>query len=684
MQEPDSRSVKGLTGSEDRLSAADFLRAHRALLLADWEQAVLEHLAGRAPPREPWLIDHLPELLSALADAVEFGPEALDRHLEVAHAIARLDEGFDLGEVAQEYALLRRCILRRLEAQEQRLRPGDLTRLEEALDRVVTRSMVFFWDMKQRILQTLDRMAEATLDDPDMETLLERLLTRLMESTLAVDAAAVMLLEGEELVVRAAVGLGTGQMMGLRAPLAGSTTQRAAALRRPFFIRSAATDPRVLLEPLRQQGLRALYGLPLMEGDRLLGVAYMGSRTAFAFSDADTLLFHAVAQRASAHIARTELHTRERQARQEAERSLAQLDSLLDAVPVGIAFLDTHLRYLRVNDLLANLNRKPLEAHKGRTLREMVREGAADPIERALRQVLDTGQPVQDVLIEGPDLKRGGLGYWRADYFPVRTPDGVLLGVGSTVVDINDYKRAEAALQQSIDFREELLAVLGHDLRNPLHAVNASAFMLGRFEGLDATSRRSVDRIRKATARMGRMINDILDFARTRLGGGIPMTTQHVDMVELCQNMLEELQVAYPERPLPLVAHGGNLEGQWDPDRVTQVLGNLVVNALQHARNDTPVETSLTDEGPDVVMRVRNEGDPIPEHLLPRLFDPFKQSRTPDEGSKQRSLGLGLYIVHEIVQVHGGTVHVESSLERGTTFTVRWPRVPPPRGYLPP
>ncbi|RKH10498.1 GAF domain-containing protein [Corallococcus sp. CA047B] len=684
MQEPDSRPVKGSTGSEDRLSAAEFLRAHRETLLADWQQAVLEHLAGKVPPREPWLIDHLPELLSALADAVDFGSETLDERMEVAHAIARLDEGFNLGEVAHEYALLRRCILHRLEAQEQRLRPGDLTRLEEALDRVVTRSMVFFWDMKQRILQTLERMAEATLDDPDMETLLERLLTRLMESTLAVDAAAVMLLEGDELVVRAAVGLGTHEVKGQRVPVEHSMAAQAAVLHQPFLIRSAATDPRVLLDSLRQQDLRALYGMPLMEGDRLLGVAYMGSRTAFAFSDADTLLFRAVAQRASAHIARTELHTRERAARQEAERSLAQLDSLLDAAPVGITFLDTQLRYLRINDVLANLNRKPVEAHKGRPLQEMVRDGAGDAIERSLRQVLETGQPVQDVLIEGPDVKRGGIGYWRADYFPVRTRDGVLLGVGSTVVDINDYKRAEAALQQAVNFREELLAVLGHDLRNPLHAVNASAFMLGRFEGLDATSRRGVDRIRKASARMARMINDILDFARSRLGGGIPTTPQHVNMVELCQSMLEELQVAYPERPLTLEVRGGNLEGQWDPDRVTQVLGNLVVNALQHARNDTPVETSLTDEGTDVVMRVHNEGDPIPEHLLPRLFDPFKQSLTPDEGGKQRSLGLGLYIVHEIVQMHGGSVHVESTVERGTTFTVRWPRVPPPRGYLPP
>ncbi|AFE08229.1 sensory box histidine kinase [Corallococcus coralloides DSM 2259] len=684
MQEPDSHSVDEHARGGPRPSAAEFLRANHDVLLTDWQQAVFEHLGQQDSTRPPWLIDHLPELLTSLADAMELGPEALDERLEAAHAAARMDAGFNLGEVAQEYALLRRCILHRLEALEQRLRPGDLTRLEETLDRVVTRTMTFFWDMKQRILQTLDRMSEATLDGPDMETLLERLLTRQMEAALTVDTAAVMLLEGDALVVRAAVGLSTDEVKGLRVPVGQGVSGRAALERRPFFVRSTATDPRVLFGPLRRAGLRALYGLPLMDGERLLGMAYMGSRTAFAFSDADTLLFHAVAERASAHIAQVEMRAREHEARKEAERSLALLDSLLEAAPVGIAFQDHDLRYLRINSTLARINGHPVEAHQGRTLHEMVRGAAVVPIEQSLRQVLETGQPVQDALIEATNPAHGRPGAWRADYFPVRTPDGVLLGVGVTVVDITDHKRAEAALQQAIDFREELIAVLGHDLRNPLHAVNASAFMLGKTPGLDTTARRSVDRIRKATARMTRMINDILDFARSRLGGGIPVTRQHVNMEELCQGMLEELQVVYPERPLVLEVQGEDLWGDWDPDRVTQVLGNLVVNALQHARNDTPVVTTLTGEAVDVVMEVRNEGDPIPPELLPRLFDPFKQSSVPNEGRKHRSLGLGLYIVSEIVQVHRGSVRVESAAGDGTTFTVRWPRVPPPLGYLTP
>lgn len=676
MQEPDSRSANEQGQQDAQGSAAAFLRIHRESLLAEWQQAILDHLGWKAPNHAAWLLDHLPELLSTLADAVESGPDVLDQRLELAHASARLREGFDLGEVAQEYALLRRCILLRLEALETPLRKGELTRLEEMLDRVVTRTMTFFWATKQRILQTLDRMAEATLDDPDMETLLERLLTRLMEVALPMDAAAVLLMEGEELVVRAAVGLGTEQVKGARVPV-GPIAREMAATRQPFLIRSAATDPRVLLEPLRREGLRALYGIPLMEGGQLRGMTYMGSRTAFTFSDSDILLFHAVAQRAAAHISQTELHAREHAARDEAERSLALLDSFLDAAPMGIAFVDLELRHLRVNGVLAAINGRPVEAHPGRTPRETAGEDLADPLERSLRKVLERGEPVQDVIFKGPDTAHGATGYWRVDYFPVRTPDGAMMGVGATVVDISDHKRAEATLQQALEFREELLAVLGHDLRNPLHAVNASAFMLGRATGLDDASRRAVDRIRKSTSRMTRMINDILDFARSRLGGGIPVTAQHVDMRELCQGALEELQVTYPERPLTLEAQDGNLEGWWDPDRVTQVLGNLVVNALQHAGNSSPVRTTLTDEGPDVVMQVHNEGNAIPPDLLPHLFDPFKAAHMPEEAGKHRSLGLGLYIVHEIVKMHGGSVQVDSSAERGTTFTVRWPRVPP-------
>jgi signal transduction histidine kinase len=219
-----------------------------------------------------------------------------------------------------------------------------------------------------------------------------------------------------------------------------------------------------------------------------------------------------------------------------------------------------------------------------------------------------------------------------------------------------------------VDFREQLLAVVGHDLRNPLNAIAASAFQLARSPQLPERDLRAVERIRRSTARMTRMIDDILDFARCRLGGGLPVDRQRMNLAEACQVALEELQVIHPARRLVFEARGDTW-GEWDPDRVAQVLGNLVSNALQHGGTDSPVRVTVSDAGPDILLEVHNHGEPIPLELHARLFDPFKGGG--------RGLGLGLHIVHQIVRAHGGEVEVRSSAEDGTTLTVRWPRGPP-------
>lgn len=682
MLEPDSHSVKQeqAPGKSGTLRASDFLRARREALLSEWERAMHALYAERGE-QPSWVRDHVPEIISMLADAIDHGPESLNTTLSDEHAMERLDEGFDLGEVAAEYALLRKCILRQLEAEPRQLAPGELERLEDALDRMVSRTMTCFSQARQRILQALDRMTQATLDGPSMDTLLVRLLTVLMESALAVDSAAVLMLEGDRLVVRAAVGLGTELAYGSSLQLGEGFMGLVAAARKPLTLRSAATDPRVVLPALREPGLRAVYGVPLLDGPQLLGVTYMGSRTAFAFSNPDTLLFRTMAQRATAHLVQARLQSRERAARVEAQRSLALLDSLLAATPLGIAFLDRELRYLRLNQALADINGTPLEAHLGRSFRDIQPKEVADLLEPIIRRVLETGEPVHAFEFGlPPSVARKSGRSWQASFYPVCTASGEALGVGCTVVDITEHKQAQATLQRAVDFREQFLAVLGHDLRNPLNAISASAFQLSRAEEWGAAERRSVDRIRKATARMGRMINDILDFARSRLGGGIPVSRQSIHLAEVCQAALEELQVSYPERRLLFEARGDTW-GQWDPDRVSQVLGNLVVNAVQHGREGMPIRTVVRGEPREVVLEVHNHGEPIPNELLPRIFDPFKTpaataTATQDAAKRKRSLGLGLYIVSQIAAAHEGRVEVRSTADEGTTFTVHWPRGP--------
>ncbi|MFP2962151.1 ATP-binding protein [Myxococcus sp. 1LA] len=668
MLETESRAAGDKQASGARtLRVSAFLRAHQEELLEEWQRAMRAlHLGHEAQPS--WLLDHMPQLLDMLADLIDHGPDEILTTVPDEHAMSRLDAGFDLGQVATEYALLRQCILHKLEAEPALPAPGELERMEGALDRIVTRTVTSFSQGRQRILQALDRMTQATLDSPAMDRLPSRLLTVLVESALSVDAAALLLLEEDRLVVRAAVGLGADEALGVSMGLDEGFVAEVVRQRRPLALRSASTNPREALPALRQEGLRAVYGVPLLDEDQLLGMAYMCSRTAFVFSEPDALLLRTMAQRATAYLVQARLQARERQAHADAQRSLAQLDALLASTPMGIAQLDRDLRYVRINQAMADINRATPEAHLGRRFQEMAPEMVVRTFEPLFRRMIETGDPVDAVEF----TIAGDPRTFQVSFHPVRMPDQTVLGVSCTVVDVSHHKRA-------VDFREQLMAVLGHDLRNPLNAINASAFQLSRAEDLAPPERRAVDRIRKATARMGRMITDILDFARTRLGGGLPVALQPMDLAEVCQATLEELQVSAPERTLVFEA-SGDTRGSWDPDRVAQVLGNLVANALQHGQENMPVCVTVRGEARDVVLEVHNAGEPIAGELLPRLFDPFKSApvttATQEVARKKRSLGLGLYIVSQIVRAHGGRVEVRSNRDEGTTFTVYWPRVP--------
>ncbi len=659
---------------------AAFLRAHRADILADWQlsaHALHERRAGDASR-----LDHLPALLDGITEALAHEahgiPLQLPSVLSDVHALTRLNQGFAIHELTHEYGLLRSCILRRLQASAIHPAPGTLSLLDELIDQAVTSTVISNTRQRERALSALDRMVQAALESPDEDTLLRRLLTLLMESALQVDSATILLCEEDSLRVRAAMGLEAERMVGQRLRVGEGFAGRVAAERRPVAIRSASTDPLLKEEALSHLGLHALYGLPLLDGEQLVGVAYMGSRTAYAFSEADTLLFRIMVSRATALIVQAQLRAREQAAHMEAQHSLAMVNTLLASSPVGIAFLDRDLRYLRVNETLAAVNGLPVAEHLGRSLHEVLPPSVIRLIEPLMRGVLETGRPSESFELDTPpQVGRLQGRTWLSSYYPVRTQAGELLGVGCVVLDITAHKQAEKALEQALSFREQLLAVLGHDLRNPLGAITASAFQLSRAQELGKRERQAVERIRRSGARMARLINDILDFARSRLGGGIPVTRQRMNMAEVCRATLEELQVTFPERQMFFEAQGDTW-GEWDPDRVAQVLGNLVFNALQHGREDAAVHTTVRDAGDRVLLEVTNQGPPIPEELLPRLFDPFKrrpEDHRPHEGrSGARSLGLGLHIVRQIALAHGGDVEVRSSAEEGTRFTVSWPR----------
>jgi len=226
--------------------------------------------------------------------------------------------------------------------------------------------------------------------------------------------------------------------------------------------------------------------------------------------------------------------------------------------------------------------------------------------------------------------------------------------------------------------RDMFLAVLGHDLRGPLSGVNMSVLLLAKPDLSEAARHQAAARIKRASREMSRLITDLLEYTRTRLGAGIPICRAPCDLGPVCEAALESIRAGYPEQPFAEQL-SGDLNLHADAPRLQQALSNLLSNAVQHGDRSAQVTLSAYGEADAVVLSVRNMGEPIPPDALQAIFEPLVQAPSASAQAHERSktsLGLGLFIVREIVLGHGGTVTVESSAEAGTVFTVRLPRTP--------
>jgi len=222
--------------------------------------------------------------------------------------------------------------------------------------------------------------------------------------------------------------------------------------------------------------------------------------------------------------------------------------------------------------------------------------------------------------------------------------------------------QADALLQR----KDTNIGILAHDLRNPLAAITTSADLLARYPAGSDKAVRTVERINRSARRMAVMIRDILDYTRGQLGGGIPLKRQPADLAAISQSVVDEIRAGYPIARIE-VETAGKLTGHWDPARIEQALSNLIANAVQHGGPEVRLHAS-GEEPDDVVVSVQNSGQPIPRDQLDTVFDAFKKG-----GDGPGGLGLGLFIVREIVHAHEGSVAVTSSAE-GTTFSFRLPR----------
>lgn len=240
-----------------------------------------------------------------------------------------------------------------------------------------------------------------------------------------------------------------------------------------------------------------------------------------------------------------------------------------------------------------------------------------------------------------------------------------------------DQALAESVVRYTADLdesREMFIAILGHDLRTPLGAiVTASTFMLETDE-LEEPQLTLTSRIASSSRRMERMIGDLLDLTRSRLGGGIPVERGRMSVETVVQNVVGELAALHPARAVE-VDMKGDLRGSWDEGRLTQVMANLVGNALDHGDPEKPVSVTLNGRKEDVTIAVHNHGVPIVPSMVSRIINPMKRRQGRDgRPADTTHLGLGLYIAERIMSAHGGTIDVASSASEGTTFTIHLPR----------
>ncbi len=257
--------------------------------------------------------------------------------------------------------------------------------------------------------------------------------------------------------------------------------------------------------------------------------------------------------------------------------------------------------------------------------------------------------------------------------------------------NIDDLTRFNESIDQSIakavgsysrrveQARDMFLAILGHDLRNPLNSIGMLAHMVPQLCKDPAEAVACSQQIARNVSVMERMISDLLDYTRTRLGAGMPVKPAALDLGTLAGELFDEYRTAHPQRDIQLRTEG-DLNGLWDSDRVRQAISNLLGNALQHSSPDSPVRLSLRGEPSDVVIEVHNSGNPIPPGELPRIFDPLIRGSSAEHPTANRpcSIGMGLYIAREVARSHGGRIDVASNKEEGTRFTIRLPRAATP------
>ncbi len=227
--------------------------------------------------------------------------------------------------------------------------------------------------------------------------------------------------------------------------------------------------------------------------------------------------------------------------------------------------------------------------------------------------------------------------------------------------------------EASAQAQDIFLGVLGHDLRDPLNAIGAGAQFLTQFGDADSRSVKLGAQMHTSVLRMTKMIDNLLNFTQSRIGGGLKISLSYIDLAQISRDVVAEFRMSYPDKTITNKMEG-NCGGNWDAGRLSQVYQNLISNAFQYGDPETGVAVLTKDSGEHVTITVQNYGPLISADNQTKIFDLMQRASNIEAGGKDRNLGLGLYIVREIAIAHQGKVSVSSTKEQGTIFTVELPK----------
>lgn len=356
------------------------------------------------------------------------------------------------------------------------------------------------------------------------------------------------------------------------------------------------------------------------------------------------------------------------------KQTLTLLDTLLLTAPIGLAFLDRELRYIRINDRLAEMNGIPVEAHIGLHLSEIV-PALLDNVQKVTNRILETGKAVCNYEFSCETTAAPGFQrYWNESWYPMQDSGGKVIGFGAVVEDITERKQAELALKDADRRKDEFLAMLAHELRNPLGPMRNVAQLL-KTGSLDAARLSWCgDVVERQVGHLSQLVDDLLDISRITLGK-IELKKEPLAVADFVLQAVESSRPLIDARrqQFSLTLPEQSLRVEGDRVRLTQIVSNLLNNAAKYTEQGGHISLTIEHIKDQVCIRVRDTGCGIEPSALLHLFELFYQVDA-DISRSQGGLGIGLALVHKLVVMHGGDVQAFSAgLGQGSEFVVRLP-----------